>query len=210
MNQRKPNISRWYLLGLAALLMAGSLMLSIGTTLARYRVENEKTILFEPRAPIAAALGKMDENGVFVPTNELVWTPQTDGTKKLTFAVSNYIAGDTCQEENLLVRVRLVGSLAAWSEEETASFTLTDKTVLEEGAPRNYTAQVMRIPQNTALYHAFGDGWVFRFLDESGEELAWTLEGGVLSCVELDVTMDASSLTGTSLLQFQIVGEIAP
>ena len=223
MNQRKQNISRWYLLGLAAILTVGCLMVSVGTTLARFRVDNEKNILFEPKTPVAPALGTMDEEGVFDPEGTIAWveqtitiTPEEGGaasgtqTKKvysLDFTVSNYISEGKYQEENLTVRIRLVGSLDAWNETTPGTVVLTDGVTLEDGTQREFTATVTGIPENTALYHSFGVGWVFQFVDENGQELTWTLEGGRLSCQKLNITMDADGLGGTSLLQLQIVGE---
>lgn len=219
MNQRKQNISRWYALGLAALLVAGCLILSIGTTLARYRSDTEKAILFEPRAPITVTVSKPSETLALDTESAIGWEKQTDGSMLLNFVVSNAITDakseKTYQEESIEVRVRLVGSLAAWSESETAKVILTDGTLLKsdsqtaEPQEKEFTAEVMRIPEKTALYYSFGDGWVFRFLDEEGEELTWILEGGQLSCVEMNITIDSAALTGTSLLQLQIIGEIA-
>lgn len=211
MSQRKMNISRWYLLGLAAVLTALSLIAAVGTTLARYRVEQERTILFEPKSPVAVALGTLDEDGGFVPDGTIQWKTQPENSNilELNFAVSNYITEETCQQEDLEVRIRLVGSLAAWSAEQSTQVFLTDGTLLEDDTPRQYTAEVMQIPENTALYHSFGVGWIFRFLDENGQELTWKLEGGTLSCAQMNITMDASALSGTSLLQLQIVGQTA-
>lgn len=223
MSQRKQNISRWYLLGLAAILTVGCMMVSVGTTLARYRVDNEKTILFEPKTPVAVALGTVDGEGNFDPAGTIAWTEQTititpeegdssteSQTKKvyaLNFAVANYISEGKFQEKDLTVRIRLVGSLDAWNETTPGTVVLTDGVTLEDGTQREFTATVTGIPENTALYHSFGVGWVFQFVDENGQELTWTLEGGKLSCQSLNITMDAAGLSGTSLLQLQIVGE---
>lgn len=220
MNRRKLNISRWYALGLAAVLVAASLLLAIGTTWARYRTEvGQETNLFEARRPISVTLGKLDDAGNFGAEDEILWEKQTDGKMLLNFAISNANADEDAEkpylEESLEVRVRLVGSLAAWSESETAKVILTDGTLLKsdfqtaEPQEKEFTAEVMRIPEKTALYYSFGDGWVFRFLDEEGEELTWILEGGQLSCVEMNITIDSAALAGTSLLQLQIIGEIA-
>ena len=213
MNQRKPNISRWYALGLAAVIVAGCLILSIGTTFARYRSDTEEAIIFEPRVPISVTVSKLTESAALDTKSEIAWEKQTDGSMLLNFAVSNAIidaaGGTTYQEEDIRVRVRLIGTLAAWSEEQTGKVILTDGTMTKDKELKEFTADIMRIPENTSLYYSFGDGWVFRFLDGEGEELTWILEGGALSCVEMNITMDASAFSGTSLLQLQIIGEVA-
>ena len=224
MKPRKPNISRWYLLGLAAIITVGCLMISVGTTLARYRVDQEKEILFTPKNPLTVAIGVMtkgeaEEEAAFDPNGAIVWTEQTvtggeesAETKNvyvMNFALSNYLDKDKFHQEDLEVRVRLVGSLDAWNPDAEGSLTLTDGVLLEDGTPREIVATVTEIPENTAMYHAFGVGWVFQFLDESGRELTWTLKGGQLSCLELKLTLDASAVSGTGLLQLQITGEAA-
>ena len=232
MDKRKRNISQWYALGAAALLMALCMLLAVGTTLARYRTDDQKTIIFEPREPVSVTLGRMKMNEEtetleFDSTAAIGWETQGDGSALLNFVVSN----QEQQEEPLEVRVRLLGSLHAWSGEESAilgeteattaatgettepvlpggTIVLTDCTPVEEGQEQpSYAAYVMRIPENSALYHSFGDGWVFRFLNDEGEELTWTLEDGKLSCVEMNITITGDALAGTSLFQLQIVAE---
>ena len=226
MKNRKPNISRFYALAAGALLVAGCLALGVGTTLARYRTDAQASVIFEPRVPVSVTLGRMNgETGEFDPTAPIGWEMQNDGSMKMNFVVSN----QENQEEPLEVRIRLLGSLHAWSgephdpnattettketTEETlpqvlkpeATVTLWDGALDKEEKPILHTAQVMRIPENSALYHSFGEGWVFRFLDENGAELTWILENGQLSCVEMDLSISGQALAGTSLLQLQIV-----
>ena len=232
MSKPKSNISRWYSLGLGALLVAGCLMLGIGTTFARYRTDAQTGILFEPRVPITVTLGRMNgENNEFDSTAPIGWEMQPDGSMRMNLVVST----PEQQDKPLDFRVRFLGSLHAWSgkptdestetttattdatTEETfpldmtpqATVILTDGTRLEDDTEQVWTAEVMRIPPNSALYHSFGEGWVFRFLDEEGEELTWTLENGQLSCVELNITISGDAFTGTSLLQLQVVAEHA-
>lgn len=220
MRRRKLNSTRWYLLGLAAVLTAGCFLLSVGTALARYRVDNEKKIQFAPKAPATVTLGVMEAEN-FLPNAPISWREETlppeEGETQsrqvytLHFVMSNYVENEKGEpgfaEENLTVRLRLVGSLDAWDESAGGTLVLTDGILLEEETPREITATVTAIPEDTPLYHAFGVGWVFQFLDEEGQELTWELKGGVLSCQEISLTLDASAITGTSLLQLQVSGE---
>lgn len=217
MNRRKQNISRWYALGLALILMAGCLLVSVGTAYARYRLDSESLIPFTNKIPAQVVLGTA-VNGVFDQNGEFTWqqVQLTEGeggeaaareVYRLTFAVSNYndIAPDEGQD--LLVRVRLIGTLDAWNSASGGTVVLRDGTVLADGTVREVKATVTAIPEDTALYHAFGKGWVFQFLDEYGRELTWHLEGGKQTFRELEITMDAAAVNGTSLLQLQVTGE---
>ena len=73
-----------------------------------------------------------------------------------------------------------------------------------------YTATVSRITEGTSLYNNFGDGWVFRFVDENGRELTWELAGGQFSCITLDLILEGADPAVTTLLQLQIIGDKIP
>lgn len=215
MNQRKLNISRWYALGLAVILAAGCLMLSVGNAYARYRLDRDRLIQFSNKIPVQVQVGVMDEDGkTFRPSSDLEWKKETvtDGETvrevyRLRFAISNHndIAPD--KSEDMLVRVRLIGSLNAWNGTSGGTVVLEDGTTLEDGTPRQVVATVTAIPEDTPLYHTFGKGWVFQFMDQYGRELTWHLEGGQYRYEELVITMDAAAVSGTSLLQLQVSGE---
>ena len=226
MNQRKQNMSRWYTLGLAVMLAVGCLVMSVGVSWARYRTETDRLILFQPRAPLHIRLGTMipgeNETTVFAPTDQAVWISYKDRTQ-LDAVVANGSAADDFEARTQKFHVRLVGTIGTWSGDETAAIRILKPgaTVEEPAEPEQPTEQteqtrpaqspwaeatVVRIQPETALYHSFGDGWVFCFVDEiSGRELTWTLEGGQLSCQELCIVIDNGTLTDTSLLQLQIV-----
>lgn len=229
MNQRKPNMTRWYALGLAVILAVGGLVMSVGVTWARYRTDVNGSIFFQSRKPLAVWLGKMetadDGGAVFTPTGQRSWE-QVDGKLQLDFAVANGTSLEVFETADQRFHIRLLGSLGAWSGEETAAIYLvippveipaeeeteteTEETTEQIPAvpaePTRVKATAVRIEPNTQLWSTFGDGWAFCFLDEqTGEELAWTLEGGGLSCLDLDLVIEGGTLTDTSLLQLQIV-----
>lgn len=217
MNRRKQNISRWYILGLALVLAAGCMLLSVGTAFARYRMDSEEQIHFMPKTFAEVALGVMEEDG-FNQYGTFGWreeqltetvggVSQVRKVYRLDFTMANYLEQEGYDDEDMLARVRLVGSLDAWKGSEFGTVVLMDGTLLEDGTPRQVTAAVAPIREDTRLYHTFGMGWEFRFLDQEGQELTWKLEGGTLSCVQVQIIMDASALNGTSLLQLQVLGE---
>lgn len=229
MNRRKPNMTRWYALGLAVILAVGGLVMSVGVTWARYRTDVNGSVFFQARKPLAVWLGKMetaDDGGtVFTPTGQRSWE-QAEGGLQLDFAVANGTSPEVFETADQRFHIRLMGSLGAWSGEETAAIYLVippveppaeeeTETETEEtteqiptvpAEPTRVKATAVRIEPNTQLWNTFGDGWAFCFLDEqTGEELVWTLEGGGLSCLDLDLVIEGGTLTDTSLLQLQIV-----
>lgn len=216
MNQRKPNMTRWYALGLAVVLMVGCLAMSVGVTWARYRTDVNGSVFFQARKPLSVCLGRMeaadDGGAVFTTTGQRSWE-MVDGRLQLDFAVANGTSLEAFEAADQRFYIRLLGSLGAWSGEETAAIYLvippTEESVeeaTETAEPTLVKAAAVRIEPNTQLWNTFGDGWAFCFLDEqSGEELVWTLAGGGLSCLDLDLVIDGGTLTDTSLLQLQIV-----
>lgn len=227
MDHRKPLLSRWYALGLAVLLTVGCLVMAVGVSWARYRTEADAKISVEVRPPLAVTLGRMEysgesEIGTFVPTGAAVWE-WVDGRWAMALAVANGTAPDVFEAQSQSFRIRFVGSLGAWSGEGSGAISLilplkqiqmdteetedpADSTLPAVSAvPTRIAATATRISPDTRLHREFGDGWLFCFLDDQGEELSWTLEGGKLSCVTMDVVIDAGTLADTSLLQLQIV-----
>lgn len=211
MNRWKQNISRWYALGLAAVLTAACLVLATGTVWARYRAVYDDTLTFQTRAPVTLRLGRTDpETNGFTAGDPGPWVVE-DGGLRLDFAVSNGTDPERFEAEDQTFRIRLVTSLGM--DAETVAIRLSDPAENAgeetEAGEQGYTAQPVRITESSPLYQSFGDGWVYRFQNEAGQELAWTLEGGVFSCVELElriVSLDGGQID-TSLMQLQLIGE---
>ena len=216
MNRRKQNISRWYQLGLAAVVLVSCLLISVGTAQARYQLDSERLIRFSPETAAQPCLGTM-EGEHFNQYGAAVWkeallpgegeNAEPRQVYQMDLAISNYLEMTGSDNENMRVYLRLLGTQDAWKGSGSGAVVLTDGTILPDGTPRQITATVTPIREDTLLYHEFGMGWEFRFLDEYGRELWWDLEGGQLSCVPLQLTMDAAALGGTSLLQLQVAGE---
>lgn len=157
MNQRKPNIVRWYLLGLAVLLAVGGLVSATGMTLARYQVQFEETIEVIPRPLTYFHLGKAVETKVteneeevtvltFVPATNNSW--QTAGGISTTgFAVSNSQTADKYPKEDQHMQLRLVGSLGLWSDGVPMPVTLT---LPAEAMPKGSTVELLEAQTRTA------------------------------------------------------------
>lgn len=236
MNQRKPNMSPWYALGLAMILMVSALIMATGVTWARYRTEKEETIKFKARTPVTVYLGEVvtgaDGTTTFQQTNGSGWK-MVDGQAQLNFAVANGTSAQSFESRDEQVRIRLIGSLGILTGEETATIKLV-VPVQEEEIPQETTdpeqttepteateatepvvttmefvATAVRIAENSPLYTTFGDGWMFCFLNEEGAEITWLLDGGQLSYIDMTVILENGTLTNTSLLQLQVTGELA-
>lgn len=190
----KQNISKWYIIGLAVILIIGCLMIAVGSTWARYRTDYTGNVKFKVETPANVILGTYDEETeTFTKGDELVWT-ETEDELKLDFAISN----DNSSEDQIL-QVRMIASLNAWNDDYDAK-----SVVLSDGTEEKYTMQAERIGKNTSMYYTFGDGWIFRFFDEEGKEAQWLLKGGKISFKDLDVTIDNSLVTDVSIIQLQI------
>lgn len=215
MNQRKKNISRWALPMLLLLLVVGCLVVSTGGALARYRAERKEIIEFQVRPPDQVALGKMvkaeDGTESFDATAQGTWET-VDGTQQLEFTIANGTGADAFSQENQRIRLRLIGTLGIW--DGTGDFTVTLQLPPEDDAeesaePKKIQATVTRIQPESPMYATFGDGWVFSFFDEEGEELSWLLEGGALNTVTMTLILEGAAENEASLLQLQISGVYA-
>lgn len=210
MNQRKLNISTWYSLGLAAVLVVFSLLVAIGTTWARYRTEKSEEIYFEPADLVEVCLGKVEYEegnpaaGKFVQSNEGSWELNEEGQLQLKFAVANGTSVTAYERQSQEFYIRLVGSLGIQSEEKKLSLKLTFPDADEPEGLKTVEATAIRIVPGSAMYNTFGDGWVFSFMDEEEGELTWMLEGGSLSYIEMALTLENGTLADASLLQLQI------
>jgi len=215
MDRRKLNISSRYSLGLAAVLVIFCLVVSTGVTWARYRTEVDESIHFKAREPVSVYLGKVEygeddtaaENaaeGKFVQTNEGSWERNEDGELQLKFAIANGSSEAEFEERNQQVYIRLVGSLGIQSEGKTISPKLKFPQEDKPEEPQQVEATAIRIAPESPMYTTFGEGWMFCFTDNEGEELTWTLEGGELNYIEMELTLEGGTLADTSLLQLQI------
>lgn len=209
MKRWKLNISSWYSLGLTALLVISCLVVSTGMAWARYRTEETESIYFKAREPVSVYLGKVEygegnaAEGKFVQTNEGSWELNEGGQLQLRFAVANGTSEAAFEERNQEVYVRIVGSLGIQTVADNISLKLTYPNEENPDTLNVVKATAVRIDPNSTLYSTYGDGWVFTFREE-GEELTWTLEGGELSYIEMDLTVEGGTMADTSLLQLQI------
>lgn len=226
MKRRKMNISPWYAMGLAVLLAVACLVGATGVSLARYRAEREASVQFKARIPERIYLGKIvcaegETVGTFDATARGTWEI-VDGQTQLDFAVANGISSGDYAQDDQQVYIRLVGSLGIGNIGDTVKVKLLvarqteladeeaaeDETQPETAAVQydTFEAVAVRIDPESPMYTTFGDGWVFSFPDQQGEEMSWTLEGGEQSCIGMRLVLEGADLTEASLLQLQVSG----
>lgn len=180
------------------------------------------------------------EEAKFVQTNTGEWIRGKDGQLQLDFAVANGISAKEKEFEirDQQVCVRVVSTRGLLFDQEAIALKLmvpkpedpekeqTEATTAPATEPPAeypteesqddlenfdiYEAQAVYITKGSPMYTTFGEGWVFHFIDEEGEELRWTLEGGELSYIEMHLTMESSITVDTSLLQLQIDSSYIP
>ena len=201
MNQRKPNRIMWYSLGLALLLCAAFLVTSTGTAFARYRTEREKNITFEVREPERICLGTLAEDGSFAVTDP-VWKT-VDDVHQLDLAVANGNSADDYSRQDQIFYFRLIGSAGLEDTKVYLHLPAEDSSAEET----KLLATASPIVEGTALYHAYGAGWIYTFQDTEGEELSWTLAGSEFQFVSLTVTIDKEPAIA-SLIHPQVIGEV--
>lgn len=207
MNRRKLNTFPW-LLGLTVLLLVACVVGATGTSFARYKLDFDKSIYFSPEALGEFFLGKMvSTDGVssFAAEDPDGWK-MVDGQLQLQFAVANGISEETAAANDQNFRISLIGSPGIWDGEKTVTIKLLVPSGTVAGQTQELTATATRIGKDAPLYPVFGEGWVFTFPEQDGEEYSWLLEGGKLSVAEITLVADGTAFADPSLLQLQITG----
>lgn len=237
MNQRKPNKSLWYSLGLASLLCAAFLVTATGTAFARYRTEREAGLTFEVRPPEQIAQGVLrqvtaeeatenrKEGDLIFDASQAPKWESVDGGKQMTLAVANGISDAEYSTRDQKLTLRLVGTIGlpapeqsqtsedpeAASETQAAENPFTITLVLPpesaDAAPTKLQAVQTPIVPGTPLYKTIGEGWIFTFVDEEGEEPFWMLPGGGWNWVTITLTMEGEA-SEKAMLSPQVMAEV--
>ena len=217
MNQRKPNRSLWYTLGLGVLLCIAALVVSTGTTFARYRTEESKDLTFAVRELEQARIGVFrkiteEEATEARPVGTEVFQPMetldletVNGIQRLQFVIANGEAKDTFSQSDLEVQLRLLATLTFWNGMEPAEIKLT---ITQSGETETMQAVPTPIVEGTALYYTHGGGWVYTLQDTEGE-ITWTLPGGDFSYIDVTVTLENVTAQQEGKLSPQITSRVA-
>lgn len=164
---------------LAALVLTLAAAAAVGTAFARYRITKETQLRFSVQEPDSIALQASAES-----TDAPRWQ-EADGVLIMPFCVT---AAESNQQKQQFT-VRLYSSLQA-------DFTL------KEGEAA-YTGQAVEIGEGSALYQAFGPGWVYTFhaggAETGAQEALWSLPVGGKSAFTLSTSQKVTAPLMTEL-----------
>lgn len=189
------------------ILSMGLLAVSIGVTYARYQEEHHGNITFQVREPDQVVLGILDDNNEFTQVSQLEWNVEDDFAS-LHFAMANGSSEADYSDRDQKVQLCMIGSLGLVKDEKLPTVSIFFKT--QDGEVKNVQASAAAIEKGTALYHSYGDGWLYRFYESTAEgnrELNWDLPGGEFSYIALTVKMEGETSENLSLLQPLITAE---
>lgn len=146
---------------LVMLCVIGALILTVGVSQARFRENWTETLPFQPEG---------EENLVLHQDSNWV---ENQGLRQLTFSLKNTDTEASGGEIYVLVSNGI---------EDPDKLKIT---LITQGS--RYTAQAQSIVPGSVLHKSFGDGWVYRFLDDQGQEKTWTLQPADLQTFVLTV-----------------------
>lgn len=174
---KKVHIRRLLLAALALTLAA---VAAAGTAFARYRITKETQLRFSVQEPDSIALQASAES-----TDAPRWQASADGVLTMPFCVT---AAENNQKTQQFT-VRLYSSLQA-------DFALTAGEAV-------YTGQAVEIEEGSALYQAFGPGWVYTFhaggAETGAQEALWSLPVGGKSAFTLSTSQKVTAPLMTEL-----------
>lgn len=135
---------------LVMLCVIGTLILAVGVAQARFRENWTETLPFRPEG---------EENLILHQDGDWI---EGEDLQKLTFSLENADSEAAAGELYVLV------------SEGVESPDKLEISLTADGV--RYTAQAQPIVPGSALHRSFGNGWVYRFLDDQEQEKSWTLE----------------------------------
>lgn len=182
------------------MICVGLLAASVGITYARYQREYQEGVVFTTRDSDAVCMGIMQEEQ-FVRVSQLEWRAE-DGYSMLNFAIANGTSETDYSDTDQRVTLCMVGSLGLLKDGELPVVSVFYKT--QEGSYQNILAEASPIEKGTALYHTYGEGWLYRFYDpfsEDKKEMSWEFSGGAFSCLAMTVKAEGEPSEGLNFLQ---------
>lgn len=205
------------------LLCLGMCLSMVGTSYARYQqIIGEPTSMYiEGRERDVITLYGGDVSYAWLEQNsmpdlESSWTV-TAGGAELKFSVTNGESLAVFAQRDQEFRIRLIAGLSIEKpenlqvtlvrEEAVPAETTGDGLILQAETTEQvtFTGKAEEIVSGTALYHAYGDGWVYRFYDEKGEEIVFELPGGALEYQNFKIQV--SGEVSQTLLTMQVIGD---
>lgn len=199
-NQNKP-LRVWLCLVFLCLFLCSVLV--FGITYGRYRQD------FPPvNYPfVADGAGELVLGGTVTQDwlDNGTWPPMAAGwtvseeQASVTFSLSN---GRTLQDYTRRDQTATVQLLAGLGIGAPENMTVTLQ-YLQEGKPVTLIGQAEKIQAGSLNHQSYGEGWIYRFFDTTGNEKTFTLTGGKLSYENLTITLKGEDPT---LCRLQVFG----
>lgn len=196
-------------LGVTTVLLVVCLFLIVGAVWARYQTNLSEYIDYEAKGvPEVFLWSGVSADGDFL-SDPGQWSMET-GQPTLDFCVSNGKNDADYAAADMDVSIRLIASLGYnMAEEEGSETTVYLKLSDENSVLNQYVGTARKIVEGSPIYAAAGAGWVISFLDEQGEEVKWTLDGGNLSVLQGELVVENMDLQTASMLTLQVSGDFA-
>ena len=208
MKQQKPNNVLSRLLGLTLCFLMSAFVLSVGTAYARYQFEIKEEAVFHVREPEKVMIGTMDD-GVFSKADNLEWKVEKDIASLQLTVANGSSETDFCTRDQI-VRFWMVGSLGVMENGAPSKVSVTFLDENKNWETKTVQAYVRPIEEGTALYHSYGDGWLYRFFEftvDGEKELTWELPGGEFNYITLTAKIEGEIPDGVTFLQPFITAE---
>lgn len=207
MNEIKSKTKLWLSLLSAIIICVLICVLAVPSSLARYETSDEKQTTFKYQAAtnqVHLLNGEKDANGSVIMAEDGsfrslgTWTVNKDDKGQIieNSYVLDFILANGTNKSNACAYDQSAGLVvfASLGLEKPENVEI----ILSSGNLK-YKAVAVEVKKGTALYSKYGPGWVFSFMNKSGEELSWQLPGGVLSYKELKITVTGASKEATLL-----------
>ena len=211
MDKKKVNILHRYGWYLAAICLCVCVTAGVGISFARYRNDFLTASFWFSSAVTETILmhGEVteeDEEAVVSgtwPETPAMWS-YSGSEAALRFSVSNGQSAENFAERDQNFSVELVASL---SIEDPEKLEVTLSVPDETGEWIEYKGTAEELVEGTRYHTVYGDGWVYRFTDEEGNEPVFMLEGGALRYTNCVLTVVGD--IGSSMLSLEISGRYA-
>lgn len=168
-NYRSIWRNSFFLIAGVLLVMTG---LFLGKSYARFQEKQSLEMTLKGSAQKAEVYFRSTEKGSYAEAGSWEKDPDAEGGYTLDFLLSNASGKNAYAERTQQVTLQVVATTADYADTgENTEITLT-----ADG--QTYTGRGESIGQDTRLWKQYGDGRVYRFYNEAGEEVRWTLTGG--------------------------------
>ena len=191
----------YILLSAAAVLIAVSAVIAVGSAFARYRTTSSVALTMNNVYSKNGVWLWSSYNENYVQTDEdedaqpkynalQSWTSVSESTCNLDFLLTNEgnSGGPAGFNQNAVLEVFVTEGVA-----DPSKLTVTLST---DGG--TYTATATQVTEGSTVYNAYGAGWIYRFTSD-GKPLTWYLQGGRTVAISMTLIVAGQSVEPASL-----------